>query len=216
MIDVTEAKQARDALQAAEQQQLLMHELSHRMKNTLALVQAIANQTMRSAGSLEEARQSLTARIGALGVAQDLLLQSANSADIADIVRGVSALHGGLLGRIRVSGPAVQLKPRAALAVTLTLHELATNAAKYGALSNDRGRVEIAWRILRSRGGERFTLVWSEHDGPRVEPPVRKGFGSRLIERGFAGELGGEVTVLHEPSGLVCTLTAPVTSVRQP
>jgi PAS domain S-box-containing protein len=215
MIDITEAKQARDALQAAEQQQLLMHELSHRMKNMLTLVQAIATQTMRSAGSLEEARQSLTARIGALGVAQDLLLQGANNADIADIVRGICALHGGLAGRIGVTGPAVELKPKAALAVTLTLHELATNAAKYGALSNDAGRVEIGWRILRGREGDRFSLVWSEHDGPRVEPPARKGFGSRLIERGIAGELGGEVHVLHEPSGLVCTLSAPVDSVHQ-
>jgi PAS domain S-box-containing protein len=215
LIDITEAKLARDALQAAERQQLLMHELSHRMKNMLTLVQAITTQTMRSAGSLEEARQALSARIGALGVAQDLLLQSANSADIADIVRGVSALHGGLLGRIRVTGPAVQLKPKAALAVTLTLHELATNAAKYGALSNDAGRVEIGWRILRGREGERFTLVWSEHDGPPVEPPARRGFGSRLIERGIAGELGGEVQVLHEPAGLVCTLSAPVDSVHQ-
>ncbi len=201
---------------AAEIKEMLMQELSHRMKNMMAIVQAIGTQSLRNATSLDEARLSFTARMGALAVAQDVLLQErTDSADLNDIVRGLAALHGGLMGRIKAHGPPLQLTPKATLATTLTLHELATNAAKYGALSNEQGTVAIDWDTGPAMGRDIFTLRWSEHGGPPVAAPGRTGFGSRLIERGFAGELNGRVHLAYEPTGLVCTMTAPLESVQQ-
>ena len=192
----------------AEHQDLLMHELSHRMKNTLVLVQAIATQTMRTAGSVDEARQSFSTRMVALGKAHDLLTRpGTTSVGIADVVHAALDLHGGLQGRINVAGPALQLKPKAALALSLMLHELATNAAKYGALSGANGSVEIAWSLTDDG---RMALCWTEQGGPAVAPPTRRGFGSRLIERSFAGEFDGNVHVVYAPSGVICTLAAPL------
>jgi two-component sensor histidine kinase len=201
---------------AAEFQELLMQELSHRIKNMMAIVQAIGAQTLRSAASVDEARESFTARLAALAVAQDeLLKESKDSANISDLVAGLAAMHSGAHGRIKATGPALQLSPKATLAITLVLNELATNAAKYGALSNDKGRVEIVWDSGPAMGRDLFTLRWSEHGGPPVLPPAHKGFGSRLIERGFAGELNGSVNVAYQTAGLVCILTAPLEGLLQ-
>ena len=195
---------------------LVMDELAHRVKNTLALVEAIVTQTLRTAESLDQARRSFSMRMAALAQAYDLLLgRTAGSADVREIAAGVAAVHGGPQGRIRILGPAVHLNSNAALALTLILHELATNAAKYGALSSEEGHVEIEWGIIGGAKGDRFSLRWSEHGGPPVVSPTRKGFGSRLIERALSGEFGGQVDVSYEPKGLVCTIGAPLTRLCQ-
>ena len=196
---------------ASHSELLLMDELVHRVKNTLAVVQAIMTQTLRTADSLDEARRSFSTRMAALAQAYDLLLRrTVGSADVREIADGVAAVHDGSHGRIRILGPAVHLNSNATLALTLMLHELATNAAKYGALSSEGGQVEIEWGIIGGADGDHFSLRWSEHGGPPVAPPARKGFGSRLIERAFTGEFGGQVNVSYEPTGFVCTLAAPV------
>ena len=126
---------------------------------------------------------------------------------------GARELIRGDLRRLR--GPAVHLGPKAVLSLSLLLHELATNAVKYGALSVPEGCVTLAWCIGRETGRPLFSLRWREHRGPAVVPPARKGFGSRLIERGLAGEMGGEVELAFAPSGVVCTLTAPLDDLQR-
>jgi PAS domain S-box-containing protein len=205
-IDITDRKRAE------AQQRLLMHELSHRMKNMLTMVQAMATQTLRTATSMKDARDTLAARLVMLGKAQDILLQEARDrASVRDLVMAAVEVHGDdQPGRFRVSGPDLQLGPKPALSLSLALHELATNAAKYGALSTPDGHVEIAWSIEPQDNEPCFRLRWSEHGGPPVVPPSSKGFGSRLIERGLAGEFGGKVQLDFEPTGVVCTITAPL------
>ncbi len=112
-------------------------------------------------------------------------------------------------GRIHLAGPDAKLEPRAAIGLALAIHELATNAAKYGALSGDGGRVDLRWDIVRSSAGPRLHLSWTESGGPPVEPPSRRGFGSRMIERALADELGGAATLSFEPAGVCFTLDAP-------
>ncbi|WP_407523851.1 sensor histidine kinase [Methylobacterium oryzisoli] len=202
--------------QAAERQQLLVNELNHRVKNTLATVQAFTTQTLRTAGSLSEAREAITARLIALSKAHDVLTaENWEGADLAEIVSDALRLHGGDGQRCRWQGNPIRVSPRIALALAMMLHELATNAIKYGALSTETGSVAVIWRII-DEGGEppcarlRLALRWQEHGGPPVTPPTRQGFGSRLIERGLAGELGGEVRLRYEPEGVVCDVDVPL------
>ncbi len=198
------------ARKAAEaQQEILNRELSHRLKNTLAMVQAIAMQTLRNAADPMAAREALAARLIALGKAHDLLLTGeGESADLRAVLDGALAIHDdGRPGRFRLSGPPVPCGSRAALSLALMAHELATNAVKYGALRVPDGHVTLAWRIDDS---DILALRWQEHGGPRVTPPARRGFGSRLIERGLAGTVDGEVATHYPPEGVVCTLTAPL------
>jgi PAS domain S-box-containing protein len=204
-----------DRKQAARHQRLLIAELNHRVKNTLAMVQAIGSQTLKGADLDPRYREAFEARLGALASAHDLLTkQRWESADIADVVRTAFEPHeGGQQGPFRVSGPSFQIRPKTALALSLALHELATNAVKYGALSTLEGYVEIAWTIEPSEKGERFRLCWSEHGGPPVEAPTRKGFGSRLIERGLAAEFEGGVQLDFQRTGLVCRIDAPLSSI---
>jgi two-component sensor histidine kinase len=112
--------------------------------------------------------------------------------------------------RFTTSGPPVRLSPKTALSLSMALHELSTNAVKYGALSNGAGRVRIDWSVDPGEGGERLRLTWREEGGPPVAPPSRRGFGSRLIERGLAAELGGQVSMRFDPSGVVCAVDAPL------
>ncbi|GJD84330.1 sensor histidine kinase [Methylobacterium haplocladii] len=194
------------------QQRLMVNELAHRLKNSLALVQAMVRQVLREPVCAEEARESLTARIVALGQTQGLLIEERHAgAGVARIVETALTPHlGGEPDRVHLAGPAVRLGPGQALALSMALHELATNAVKYGALSVERGRVEVAWRTYRDQGRRRFALRWSEHDGPNVAPPTRRGFGSRLIERSLADAFGGEVEWRPEPGGMVCRINALV------
>jgi PAS domain S-box-containing protein len=203
MLDITHRKRAEQELEVVH------HELGHRLKNVLTMVQAIASHTLRTAPSMDAARETLAARLVALGKAQDLLIsKSAEEAEIGALVHGVlETYRASEPERLRIRGPRVRLSPQAALSLALILHELATNAVKYGALSNEHGHVDLVWTVTEDTSAC-LALRWSEHGGPAVTEPKRKGFGSRLITRGLAGDLGGDVTLRYEPTGVVCTITA--------
>ena len=201
------------AEKAAEQrQELLINELNHRVKNTLATVQAIATQTLRSSATDREARDAFEARLLALSKVHNVLTrENWGAVSLAEIADEVLAPHSGEeAARFRIGGPPVRLDPRMALPIAMGLHELATNAIKYGALSEPNGRVSIAWDVGRAPEGRRLRLRWEETGGPPVSPPTRKGFGSRLIERSLSGELGAEVVLTYAPTGFVCTIDAPL------
>lgn len=208
------AERARLALcriAAEEEQNLRMREVGHRLKNLLAMVQAIATQTMRSATDLATASEVLAGRLAAMGQSHDLLLDGEmGSTPIRDVVR--RALHLGVngVGRYDLSGPDLPIGGQVALSLSLMLHELATNAVKYGALSNDVGRVSLGWKIRGGGEAARLHLTWQERGGPPVEQPSRKGFGSRLIERGLAGQVGGVVDIDYAPNGLTFSVEAPL------
>jgi PAS domain S-box-containing protein len=206
-IDITERKRAE------LHRELLVNELNHRVKNSLATVQAIASQTLRSGADVDEARRSFTARIMALARAHDVLTsRNWEGADLKELILGVVLPYCvDRLERIRVDGPRVRLAPKQALALAMAVHELCTNAAKYGALSVESGRVDVTWRA--ARGG--LHLTWREAGGPPVAPPVKRGFGSRLLETGLAAELGGAVRVCYEPGGVVCTIDAPLAAAAE-
>ncbi|GJD54627.1 PAS domain-containing protein [Methylobacterium dankookense] len=212
MLDITARKRAE------EHQRLLTGELQHRVKNTLAMVQAIASQTLRGATDINEVREAFSARLISLGRTHDILTQASwTEAPIADVVEGALSVHRQAeASRIRISGPNVLLAARAALSLALALHELATNAAKYGALSNESGVVELRWYVVHEGDAPRFCLTWSEQGGPPIlTQPTRRGFGSRLIERSFASEVGGEVKLTFAPTGLTCRLEAPLASMQE-
>lgn len=208
------SKIARDMTErrlADEHRQILVGELNHRVKNTLAVVQSIASQTFGSAASMQEARVAFGSRLMNLAKAHDVLTrESWAGANLADIVADTVEPHAGGQSRFRIEGPRLQLTPSAALAMSMALHELSTNAAKYGALSTEAGRVEIFWRVEGDGEARRLALRWRESGGPTVVKPTRKGFGSRLIGRALAAELGGKVRVDYKPSGVVCTIVAPM------
>ena len=190
-------------LRAAEtRQRLLINELNHRVKNTLASVQSIARQTLREGETTGAARERLLDRIMAMSVAHDILTrESWEGAAVHDIVSGaIQPFVSPESPRIHVSGPAARLGPSAALALALALHELSTNAVKYGALSTSEGRVDIVW--TPSEDGRSIRLRWKEQGGPPVAPPTRKGFGSRLLDGGLAADLGGRPTLLFSPAGV--------------
>ncbi len=189
---------------------VLVNELNHRVKNTLSTVQSIAQRTFRSSDDPAEARRKFDARLVALGRAHNVLSDEKwQSAQLREIIEGVFAPYAVTdAGRLVVSGPDLRLSPRAALLISMALHELATNAVKYGALSQANGKVFIDWAAVPD-GEERLRLRWREAEGPPVEPPARKGFGSTLIEDVFTAQLGGTATLEFLPSGLVCTLECP-------
>ncbi|HEY7384052.1 MAG TPA: PAS domain S-box protein [Beijerinckiaceae bacterium] len=197
---------------AQQHQQLLINELNHRVKNTLATVQSIAVQTLRSSGSDREARAAFEARLLALSKVHNILTrENWEGASLSDIVAEVLAPHeSDHRALFHIDGPDVRLHPRMALPLAMALHELATNATKYGALSNDSGVVSIAWGIKPASGEQRLWLRWAEAGGPPVAPPGRKGFGSRLIERSLVVELGGEATIDYAVGGVVCRVEAPL------
>lgn len=195
--------------QADARQRLLVNELNHRVKNTLATVQAIAAQSLRGEQVAPAARERFMDRLMALARANDVLVaENWEGASLQAIAAQVAIPYGsgGGDGRFAISGPPVHLSPNTATAMALALHELATNAAKYGALSRPDGRVELEWQA----GEGDFRLTWRERDGPAVQPPTRTGFGSRLIQRGLTAELKGQVDMDYAPEGLVCTITAPL------
>jgi two-component sensor histidine kinase len=200
--DVTEQRAAE------RRQRMLINELNHRVKNTLATVQSIAAQTLRSAPDLGAARDSFEARLVALAAAHDLLtLQNWHGARLADVAATAMApFETAQRSRISRTGPAVWLTAQRALALSLALHELATNAAKYGALSTPGGHVAMRWRLA----GKALTLTWTEEGGPPVAPPTRAGFGTRLLHRGLAHELHGEVVVTFDPEGVRCEIRCEV------
>ncbi|MCP4616006.1 MAG: sensor histidine kinase [Bradyrhizobium sp.] len=186
---------------------LLVEELNHRVKNTLAILQSIAAQTFRSASRPE--REKFEGRLRALAEAHNLLsIEKWQGSDLQDVIGRV--LQPYLLSspeRMRLAGPKVPLAPRLAVVLSMILHEIATNAAKYGALSNDSGTVSLDWEAFEEDGRRKLRLAWTEAGGPPVTAPVQRGFGSRLIERSARDQLGGEATVDFLPRGVVCTVT---------
>jgi PAS domain S-box-containing protein len=187
------------------QQQLLTRELEHRMKNTMAMVGAIASQTFRTATTKEEARTIFDARLHALNQAHDVLVQSSwTSAPMPIVVEGALEPHRTGEGRIRTKGPSVDLTARQALSLSLALHELATNAAKYGALSVPGGTIDVTWDCTTSGSSRSLCFLWRESGGPVVAPPSRRGFGSRLIESTLSSDFGSSVKVEYRPEGVVC------------
>jgi PAS domain S-box-containing protein len=194
------------------QQQLLTRELEHRMKNTMAMVGAIASQTFRTAATKEEARTIFDARLHALNHAHNVLLQSSwTSAPMKTVVDGALAPHRTGEGRIRTDGPSVDLTARQALSLALALHELATNAAKYGALSVPGGTINVTWDCTGLPGERKLRFFWREQGGPPVSPPSRRGFGSRLIESTLSSDFGSSAKVDYLPEGVVCRFEAKFT-----
>jgi two-component sensor histidine kinase len=186
---------------------LLIEELNHRVKNTLAVLQSIATQTFRSASRAE--REKFEGRLGALAEAHNLLSQSKwQSSELQDVVtRLLQPYRLNNPDRVRMFGPRVPLSPRLAVVLAMILHEIATNAAKYGSLSNDTGTVTLDWEIIEESNGRKLRLIWTEAGGPHVTAPVQRGFGSRLIERSTRDQLGGEATVDFLPRGVVYTIS---------
>jgi len=201
-MDVTARKDAE------RHQRLLINELNHRVKNTLAIVQAIARQSFRpGAGVGLGAVESFEGRLAALSAAHDVLTrENWEGAPIVGIVSEAVASHHAGDGRLTVDGPALWLQPKTAVALGLAMHELATNAVKYGALSTGEGRVAVRWTL----NGSRLELIWRETDGPAVTAPTRRGFGLRLLEQGLADEFGGRVSLAFPPEGVVCTVEAVI------
>ena len=197
--------------QAEEQRDLLNGELSHRMKNLLAMVQAIAANTLRGATDIEVAKEVLADRLITLGKAHDLLLGgAAEHAAMEAVIRGAVGLQDDGSGRVHYGGPAVEIGGKASLALALMIHELATNAAKYGALSTPRGRVDIAWTLAGGDDARTLAISWSESGGVPVVAPSRKGFGTRLIERGLVGAVDGKVALSYPADGVRCVVEAPL------
>lgn len=190
-----------------ERQALLIHELNHRVKNTLALVQGLAAQSFRGDRTMPDARAIFEGRLGRLAAAHDLLVREKwEGALLGHLIGDATRAHADPPDRLTISGPPVTLNPKAAISIVLAFHELATNAAKYGALSVNGGSVAIDWTI----DGERLRIRWVESGGPSVAPPGRRGFGLRMIERALANDLDGTVTLDFREDGLVCLIDAPL------
>ncbi len=190
---------------AGEQQDIVANELKHRIANLLAVVQSMARHTFRNADA--DSLNDFAGRLAALAAAQTLLIDGDKIASgLPQIVRFALAPHS-FDDRCTIAGPDLQVSGHRAHALTLALHELATNAAKYGALSVDNGYVEVKWATV----GGALDFVWREHDGPPVEKPERRGFGSLLILKNLAAAFSGVVDLSFDPSGVVCRLKAPLT-----
>ncbi|MCJ8521709.1 sensor histidine kinase, partial [Pseudorhizobium tarimense] len=204
LVDITERKQAEN------RQKVLIDELNHRVKNTLATVQSLAGQTARHADGLEDFTQRFEARLLALSRAHDLLTTRHWEGASMDVLVSevLTAMTGNAAQQIEVGGPEVDLDARTTLSVTMALNELATNAMKYGALSSEAGRLSVTWRLEEEPDlRPRLLLEWRERDGPPVTPPTRRGIGSRLMERAIERDLGGQLDLAFEPPGVECRIS---------
>jgi PAS domain S-box-containing protein len=206
--DVTERKRAE------AHQRMLIDELNHRVKNTLAAVQSIAAQTLRGRGPVADLGDMFMSRLMSLAQTHELLTRSRwEGATVREVLEMELSPYRGEAGRARANcrGPHVRLGPKSVQALGMAFHELATNAAKYGALSVAGGHVEVTWTIQPDAAGRRrLELCWAETGGPEVSPPARRGFGTRMIEGGLAGELRGEVRLAFEPDGVQCLIGFPL------
>ncbi|MCK0207278.1 PAS domain S-box protein [Starkeya koreensis] len=204
-VDITERKENEQHLR------LLMRELTHRSKNLLAVIQAMARQTARHAGSIDDFVEFFSARLQALSRSHDLLVQESwHGASLNDMVRSQLGHHlDNENGQVAMNGPNIFLKPEAAQNIGLALHELSTNAVKYGALSVPAGRVEIRWARRLAEAGGGFELAWRESGGPPVARPTSRGFGSLVIERNLARALDGTVELNFDVAGVVCNVSVP-------
>jgi two-component sensor histidine kinase/CheY-like chemotaxis protein len=206
---------AKEREAADKLQKLILEELHHRIKNTLATVSAIASQSLRTATSIEHGQHAIEGRLIALGRAHDLLLQARwANADLANTIRGATAPYDSEgQGRFSISGPDIKVTSGAVIALAMTLNELCTNTTKFGALSVPGGSIDIAWKVDETK--QRLQMTWSEKGGPAVSAPSRQSFGSRLI--GSLGQqLKGQVKLTYEPTGFVYVLDVPMTSLVAP
>jgi two-component sensor histidine kinase len=196
---------------AEAQRDLLVTELGHRIRNTLAIVQSIATQTFGPSGD-PSLHRTFQARLVALGNAHAALSpRNWQNADLAEVIEAAVRPHCAPEdGRLTAEGPQLQLGPKSAVALSMAVHELCTNAVKYGALSAPAGRVDIIWTAQQGR----LHWQWRERGGPQVSPPARKGFGSVLVERSLAAQLSGHVSMDYALEGLTCTIDAPLAAVR--
>ena len=213
--DATHAAITRLDSQAS--QQLLNRELGHRMKNQLAMIQAIISQTLRSAPDLATAGESMSSRIRALAHAHDALISGESGCTtVGEIVRRTVSVHDDLLvRRFDTAGPDLIVGPQPALSLSLLLHELSTNAAKYGALSNEDGEVLLRWGTDTAASPTRFWLTWREQHGPAVTTPTKTGSGSRLIRAGLAGVIDSNVTLDYDSAGLRADISADLASFQK-
>jgi two-component sensor histidine kinase len=210
LVDISERKQAE------ARQRLLLDELNHRVKNTLATVQSLASQTARGATSPEMFRERLEGRLIALSQAHDQLSQrNWEHADLRAIATATLSpyRHDGDEA-VTIEGDPIALDPKAALTFAMIFHELATNAAKYGALSQPSGRLDLSWKTLRNGALPKLRIEWRERDGPAVTAPARRGFGSLLVERGIGADLGGQARLDFAPTGVICEIEVPLANRR--
>ncbi len=206
---------AREREASEKLQKLILEELHHRIKNTLATVGAIVSQSLRNLQGAEHAQHAIEGRLLALGRAHDLLLQARwTSADLGTVVRGaIEAFDNADEPRFSISGPDIRITSGAVIAVAMTLNELCTNTTKFGALSVPEGRVDIAWGLNPQT--QRLHLAWTEKNGPAVHPPEKCSFGTRLIET-LGKQLKGDVRLTYEPTGFVYAFDVPIASLTSP
>jgi two-component sensor histidine kinase len=204
---------AREREAADKLQKLILGELHHRIKNTLATVSAIASQSLRTATSIEHGQQAIEGRLVALGRAHDLLMQvSWANASLTHTFSGATEPYDSRGGRrFHFNGPDIRITSSAVIALAMTLNELCTNTTKFGALSIPTGRVEVAWTVDEEK--QRLRLTWTERGGPAVKPPMRRSFGTRMIES-LGQQLNGHVRLTYEPSGFVYSLDVPLGSIK--
>jgi PAS domain S-box-containing protein len=212
------SREISNLMRAEQRQKLLMQELAHRVKNTFAMVQAIASQTLSGPTMPAVLRDDFNARLLALSHAHDMLMQGDwGSARLRPLVEGIARLHGlKASDRFKISGADLTLGPRMALSFALVLHELGTNALKYGALSNGTGCVTVSWTVEPGRDGPIFGLRWTESGGPAVRAPDRKGFGSRLITHSFPTAGGVSSAMTFKLEGVTFTVALPMAELQQP
>jgi two-component sensor histidine kinase len=198
---------------ATNLQELVIGELHHRVKNTLAIVSAITSQSIKSARTLEEAGKTIGDRLQALGVAQDLLVRERwTGAGCRTLIESaVKAFQSKGLEQFKIVGENIAVSSGPAVSLSMVIHELCTNAVKYGALSVPDGRVAIEWKTA----DDRFKLRWKESGGPPVEAPLRQSFGSRLIEQALPGQLSGEARLRFEPDGVNCEINIPLAIMQE-
>ncbi len=206
-------------IEAQAQAKVLIDELNHRVMNTLSTVQSIVAQAFRMRSETAVIREAIEDRLFALSRSHDLLTrehwESVGLVDVVTVALEPFGVVDGRANRVVITGEPIRVSPKATLALGIALHELATNAVKYGAFSNDTGSILIAWAIEPKLDGDRLVLHWREIGGPPVSPPSAKGFGSQVIERGLPHELEGAVRMDYQPDGLVCTINIPAPRVAR-
>ena len=210
---LAEARERAERRRAEHQKELLVRELSHRVKNTMAMVMSLVRRTARNSATVDDYSQNLLGRLRAMADAHALLFETNwSQAELSEIIRRTLAAYmQGRGERFRITeGASVHLDPKASLALSMVVNELTTNAVKYGALSAEHGFVMISWRRENDGTDERVQLQWQEVNGPAVSPPGEPGFGTTLIERSIAYELQGEVQLDYSATGLICRICFPV------
>ncbi len=210
---LAEAYERKERRRAEEHLKLLVGELSHRVKNTLATVSSIAHQTLARSADLKDFENAFLGRLQVLSDAHDLLFQANwGATDLRKVLeRTLKPFEERPQDGVRLDGPSIMIPPRSAVTLSLVLHELATNAAKYGALSVDDGQVIVSWGLEdNGDGSHTVNLSWREEGGPPVAPPTRRGFGRTLIERGAAYELDGASSLSYPETGVQCEISFPV------